>query len=169
MKIYLIGYMGSGKTNLGREMAEIAGYSFADLDELFEERYKVSIIEFFSKYGEEHFRRFERDILLATASMDNVIISTGGGTPCYFDNMDFILANGRSVYLRMPVRVLAVRLNSVRKKRPLLKDVQPDEMEAHIEGHLKEREPVYLRADLVAEGPDFNAREILEKLRTADP
>jgi len=165
MKIYLIGYMASGKTNLGREIAEISGYSFVDLDELFEERYKVSILEFFDKYGEDLFRKFEQNILLETGSMDNAVISTGGGTPCFFNNMDFILENGRSVYLRMPVPLLASRLATIRKKRPLLKDVPPGEMEDHIARQLKERETHYLRANLVADGPDYNAAEIVRRLQ----
>jgi shikimate kinase len=161
MKIYLIGYMASGKTNLGKEMAEISGFSFADLDELFEGKFRVSILEFFEKYGETMFRKLEQEILLDTAAMDNVIISTGGGTPCFFNNMDFILENGCSVYLKMPVPLLAARLATIRKKRPLLKDVSSEEMEEHISRQLKEREVFYLRADLVAEGPDFNAAEIV--------
>jgi len=166
MKIYLIGYMASGKTNLGREMAEAAGFSFADLDELFEEKYKVSILEFFEKYGEELFRKFEREILLETAALDNVVISTGGGTPCFFSNMDFILENGRSVYLKMPVSLLAARLSAIRKKRPLLKDVSSPDMEAHVARQLKEREAWYIRADIVAEGPCFNAAEIVRRIQS---
>jgi shikimate kinase len=166
MKIYLIGYMASGKTNLGREMAEITGMSFADLDELFEEKYKVSILEFFEKYGEELFRKLEQGILLDTEAMDNVIISTGGGTPCFFNNMDFILENGRSVYLKMPVPLLADRMETLHKKRPLLKGVPSGEIEQYITQQLKEREVHYLRANLVTEGPAFNAAEIFRQLQS---
>jgi shikimate kinase len=165
MKIYLIGYMASGKTNLGREIAEIAGMAFADLDEMFEERYKVSIMEFFEKYGEEQFRKLERGVLLETMKMDNVVVSTGGGTPCFFDNMEFILKQGRSVYLKMPAPLLSDRLSGIRKKRPLLKDVAQHEMEAHISGQLIEREVFYLKADLVEEGPPFHAGEILRRVQ----
>lgn len=164
MKIYLLGYMGCGKTNLGREMAAISGMAFADLDELFEAKYRVSIMEFFDKYGEQAFRALERDLLRETAGMDETIISTGGGTPCFFDNMDFILSNGLSVYLRMPVGHLAKRLNSIRKRRPLLKSVDAGVMEEHVTGHLAEREPYYLRATLTADGPAFDAAAILRDL-----
>lgn len=165
MKIYLIGYMASGKTNLGREIAEIAGMGFADLDELFEERYKVSIMEFFGKYGEDQFRKLERSILLETGAMDGIVISTGGGTPCFFDNMEFIRAHGRSVYLKMPAHLLANRLNGIRKKRPLLKDVEQNRMESHIAGQLDQRENFYLKANIVVEGPPFHAGEILGKIQ----
>jgi shikimate kinase len=165
MKIYLIGYMASGKTNLGREMAEISGMGFADLDELFEERYKISILEFFGKYGEDPFRKLERGILLETISMDNAVISTGGGTPCFFENMKFIKEHGRSVYLKMTVPQLAGRLSGIRKKRPLLKDIPHHEMEDHIVKQVGEREHFYLQADLVEEGPPFDAKEILRKLQ----
>ena len=164
MKIYLIGYMASGKTNLGREMAAISGMGFADLDELFESPYRISIFEFFGKYGEDLFRKLERGILLETATMENMVISTGGVTPCFFENMEFIREHGRSVYLKMPVSQLAGRLSSVKKKRPLLKQVQPDEMTGHVERQVGERERFYLQADLVIEGPPFDAREILRKL-----
>lgn len=166
MKIYLIGYMASGKTNLGREMAEVAGFSFIDLDELFEEKYKVSILEFFEKYGEDLFRKFEQEILLETAAIDNAIISTGGGTPCFFDNMDFIQVNGRSVYLKMPVSLLAARLSTIRRKRPLLKDVRSPDMEDHVARQLKERESFYLRADVIANGPEFDAGEIVRQVQS---
>lgn len=165
MKIYLLGYMGSGKTNLGREMSELSGMKFADMDDLFEGRYKVSILEFFGKYDEELFRRLEREILLGTEGMDDCVISTGGGAPCFFNNMDFIRAQGRSVYLKMSVPALTERLSSIRKKRPLLQNIPPEELERHIMNQLLEREPFYLRADLVLEGPDFSAADVLEKIR----
>ena len=90
MRIYLIGYMASGKSNLGQLLAEKLGYSFIDLDYLFEERFRISVLDFFEKYDEDGFRKIERSILHETLEQDDVVISTGGGTPCFFDNMHFI-------------------------------------------------------------------------------
>lgn len=166
MKIYLIGYMASGKTNLGKEMAAVSGMPMVDMDDLFEEKYRLSITEFFEKYGEPVFRRLEHGILEDTFLMDDVIIATGGGTPCFFDNMDLILQSGVSVYLKAPVEVLLSRLRGIRKKRPLLKEVSEEELEAFITGQIREREPYYLRAEYVVEGPDIDAGELLKKIQT---
>jgi len=123
MKIYLIGYMASGKTRLGNQLAELTGYRFMDLDEVFEERYRLSVFDFFEKYGEAAFRQIEQKLLVETEKLDRTVIATGGGTPCFFGNMDFIKRHGISIYIRMTVPELAERLQQVKKKRPLLKDV----------------------------------------------
>ena len=119
---------------------------FSDIDELFEARYHVSINDFFEKYGETTFRDIERELLLETARLENTIISTGGGTPCSKDNMNFIRNNGISVYLRMTSGELKVRLLNVRKKRPLLKDLEADMLEEWIKSQLQIREVFYLQA-----------------------
>jgi shikimate kinase len=93
MNIYIVGYPCCGKTSLGKKIAKKIGYNFVDLDHLFEEEYKITIPDFFEKYSEEAFRICERKILHSTASLKKTIIATGGGTPCYFDNIDFINKN----------------------------------------------------------------------------
>src|ERR1039457_4700587 len=98
MRVYLIGYMGSGKSRTGSEVASLLNWQFTDLDDLFEERYKISVLDFFEKYDEASFRNIERNLLHDTIDNDNIIISTGGGTACSFDNMDFINLHGTSVY-----------------------------------------------------------------------
>jgi len=169
MKIYLIGYMASGKTNIGRDLAALLDLRFADLDELFEEHYRISILDFFGKYGEEVFRKLEHKVLRETESLDGVVISTGGGTPCYFDNMDFIRRNGTSVYLRMTVPGLVARLKKIRKKRPLLLEVKESELEQFVMRQLEEREPFYLQASLVVDGDSCNAACISAKLFPGGP
>jgi len=151
MRVYLIGYMASGKSNLGQQLAAALGYAFADIDYLFEERYRISVFDFFEKYDEDSFRKIERKLLHETLAMDNTVISTGGGTPCFFDNMDFIADAGISVYLHWPVEPLLCRLRAVRKKRPLLNKVQPDDLDRWVKGHLAEREKYYHRADYLFE------------------
>ncbi len=164
MNIYLIGYMASGKTNIGRDLARLAGMEFADLDELFEERYRISILDFFGKYGEGVFRQLEQKVLAATAEMDNTVISTGGGTPCFFDNMEFIRDHGTSVYLRLSVQDLALRLKKIRKKRPLLTGISELELVPFVTQQLAEREAFYLQAHLVVDGKSCPAECIYRKL-----
>ncbi|HNY02278.1 MAG TPA: shikimate kinase [Bacteroidales bacterium] len=165
MRIYLIGYMASGKSNLGSQLAERLGFQFVDLDDLFEERYRISVGDFFKKYDEPAFRRIERSLLLETTTLDRIVIATGGGTPCHFDNMDVIRRAGLSVYLRWDVSILALRLVLVKRKRPLLKDVDPAALEARIKRDLQVREPIYLQADLVAEGDTLSLPSLYEMIR----
>lgn len=165
LRIYLIGYMGSGKSALGREFAALLGSDFLDLDDLFEERYHVSIYDFFEKYGEDNFRKIERELLFETSALDNIVISTGGGTPCYFDNIDFILKHGICVYLRMTARELAGRLMHVRKKRPLLKDLEPDKFEEWISEQLRIRERCYMKASYIFYPLTEDISELVFKLK----
>lgn len=153
MNFYLIGYMASGKSKLGRELSMLTGLSFLDLDEVFEERFKIGIVDFFEKYGDQAFRQIERQLLLETESLCNTIIATGGGTPCTEENIHFIKTNGCSIYIQMSVKDLVDRLKNVRRKRPLLKDVPLEELALFIADQLKEREPYYLQSDHVIAGP----------------
>ncbi len=156
--------MASGKSWLGKELASATGLEFIDLDEQFEERYRVSVLDFFEKYGEPLFRKLERKILYETMAVDNVIISTGGGAPCYSDNMAFILKSGTSLYLRMEVPELISRIKGIKKKRPLLKDVDSTNLETFIRDQLADREPYYFQANFVFYGPDYPLEEIIRVL-----
>ena len=138
--------MGSGKSTLGRQLSGLLKAGFSDIDELFEARYHVSINDFFEKYGETTFRDIERELLLETARLENTIISTGGGTPCSKDNMNFIRNNGISVYLRMTTEELAGRLKNLRRKRPLLRNIEAVGLEPWIKEELQTREGFYLQA-----------------------
>jgi shikimate kinase len=139
--------MGSGKSGIGRKLSKMLHFDFIDLDEMFEERYHISVYDFFEKYGEEYFRKIERKLLLETTEKDMTVISTGGGTPCYIDNMDIIKTAGISIYLRMTADELTRRLKNVKKKRPLLKEKDPAGLSGWVARHLEEREKYYLRAD----------------------
>jgi shikimate kinase len=161
MRVYLVGYMGSGKSRTGREAAERMKCRFIDLDDVFEERYRISVLDFFDKYGETMFRNIERNLLHDTIHEDNVIIATGGGTPCFFDNMDFINRNGTSIYIKPGNDSLVRRLMIVRKKRPLLKDVSKEKLADFIFQQLTERELFYSRAHYKIEGPDISAEGII--------
>jgi len=141
--------MGSGKSGLGRKLSGMLQFDFIDLDEMFEERYWISIPDFFEKYGEEYFRKIERELLIETTEKKRTVISTGGGTPCYKDNMEIIVKAGISVYLRYTPAELTERLKNIKKQRPLLKGKDPAGLSDWIAHHLEEREKFYLLASHV--------------------
>lgn len=162
MRIYLIGFMTSGKSCFGHDLAQACNMEFLDCDELFEEKYRITILDFFDKYGEGLFRKLERDILMETLQHENAVIATGGGLPCFFDNMEVILKSGVSIYLRMSGRDLATRIRVIKKQRPLLKEIPSSGLEDYISHLLKEREPFYEKADHIFNGPEYPLQEIME-------
>lgn len=141
-----------GKTTFGRKLAEEKGMDYLDLDRAFEARYHYTVPMFFQRFGEEAFRKLETQMLHTTAELDNYVIATGGGTPCHSGNMDFILAHGTAIYLKMPVDALVERALRSRNPRPLMHGLPEPEMRATIERQLQEREPVYKRAPIVIDG-----------------
>ena len=165
MKIYLIGYMASGKSKLGKELSGLTGLSFVDLDKVFEERYRIGIVDFFDKYGDPAFRQIEHKLLLETAALNNTIIATGGGTPCSEENIWFIKSQGISIYIRMNAADLARRLKSVKRKRPLLKNVPMENLEQFIRNQLEERESYYLQADHIIAGPVDNPEALADLIK----
>lgn len=152
MKYYLVGYMYSGKSTFGRKLAEEKALEFLDLDRAFEERYHYTVPRFFATFGEQAFRQLETQLLHTTAALDNIVIATGGGTPCHSGNMDFILAQGTAIYLRMSVDDLVARALRSRNPRPLMQGLSEADMRAKISAQLKEREEVYLRAPVILDG-----------------
>lgn len=156
MRIYLIGYMYSGKTTVGRKLADALGYDFLDLDQAIETRYHTTLPLFFKRYGEPMFRQVEMQMLHDTSRMDNVVISTGGGTPCFGDNMQWINANGISIYLRLTEESIYKRMESSRKCRPTVMALPPDQRQKFIHDQLSARLPIYQQArhTIVADGMD---------------
>ena len=146
MLIFLVGYMGCGKTTFGRKLAAELNWQFADLDELIEERYKISIHDFFIKYGEESFRRIENMMLREQLTKHDVIISTGGGTPCFYNNMEMMNRYGVTIFLNTPVLVLVERLLNGKRKRPLIMGLAMDELTLKITQHLAQRIDFYIMA-----------------------
>lgn len=157
MKIFLIGFMGCGKSTLGKKLAVKLGYEFIDLDHLLENHIGTSIAEFFSNYGEVAFRELESEVLKTFEFPANTVIATGGGAPCYFDNMEWMNANGLTVYIEMSPAALAKRLEGGKEKRPLLKDLSEAEMISFIESKLVERELFYKAAMVTVNGITLTA------------
>ena len=145
-RIILIGYMGSGKTTVGKALSKETGMMFYDLDWYIESRMRKSVSQIFAERGEEGFRKIEHNMLHEVAEFEDVIISCGGGTPCFFDNMDYLNQQGDVVYLKVTPEVLYKHLLMAKVERPLLKDKTAEELIAYITEHLKEREPFYTKA-----------------------
>lgn len=145
-RIFLIGYMGAGKTTLGRALAKELDIQFIDLDSYIEKRLCKSVSQIFAENGEEGFRDIERRILHEVGDFENVVISTGGGTPCFFDNIEYMNRQGATVFLDVPVERLFIRLKIARKKRPLIMEKNDDELRDFITEQLAKRMPYYSKA-----------------------
>ena len=145
-RIFLIGYMGAGKTTLGRALAKELGIQFIDLDSYIEKRLCKSVSQIFAENGEEGFRYIERRMLHEVGDFENVVISTGGGTPCFFDNIEYMNEHGTTVFLDVPVERLFIRLSIARKKRPLIMNKNDEELRSFIIEQLNKREPHYNKA-----------------------
>lgn len=165
MKIFLIGFMGSGKTTLGRKLANHLGYEFIDLDHKLEQKVELSIAEYFSLFGEDAFRKLESEILKRTPYPEDAVVSTGGGLPCYFDNMDWMKEHGKTVYIKLSPKTLADRLEKGKEERPLLQEKHGDELIAFIEQKLAERESFYSQANIVADGLSLTADKLEQILK----
>ena len=163
MRIFLVGFMGSGKTTMGRKLAGYLGYLFIDLDKILEDEAGMSIAEFFKRNGEEAFREFERRMLQSSTFNDNTVIATGGGAPCFFDNMEWMNKNGTTVYLMMSPKGLVDRLKHS-TDRPLIKGLNEEEMLKFIAGKLEERELFYKQATYVVNGIGLTAEKLAKNI-----
>lgn len=157
-RIFLIGYMGAGKTTAGRELAKVLNLEFIDMDHYIQARYQKTVSQLFAEYGESEFRNIERKILQEVADVEDVVISTGGGTPCFFDNIDYMNQTGTTIYLKASPEALSERLNSCKDKRPLIKDKDEKELYEFVVDSLQKREPWYSKAKIV-----FTTKELVSK------
>lgn len=146
IRVILIGYMGAGKTTVGKELAKSLGVTFYDLDWYIESRMRKSVKQIFDEGGEEKFRRIEHNMLHEVAEFENVVISCGGGTPCFYDNMEYLNQQGETVYLQSQPEVLMQHLKMGKGVRPLLLNKTQEEIKEFITAQLKEREQFYLKA-----------------------
>lgn len=145
-RIILIGYMGSGKTTVGNALSKATGMMFYDLDWYIESRMHKTISQIFAEQGEEGFRKIEHNMLHEVAEFEDVIISCGGGTPCFFDNIDYLNRQGDVCYLKATPEVLYRHLLMGKSDRPLLKDKTPEQLIAYITEQLAAREKFYSQA-----------------------
>jgi shikimate kinase len=160
MLIFLVGFMGSGKSTVGQSLARRLGYSFIDMDARIEGAYGMSINEIFEKLGEKAFREMENDLLGEMITLEDAVVSTGGGLPCSGNNMDLINRSGVSIYLRLEPGALLNRLSRGKSRRPLIRHLSRSELETFIQDKLREREPVYLKAHHTVDGLHVKTGEI---------
>jgi len=145
-RIILIGFMGAGKTTVGRQLALALGLQFYDLDWYIEMRYHQKVSEIFAQHGEAYFRDLERRMLHEVAEFEDVVVSCGGGTPCFGDNMQYMNQQAETVYLKLEPEVLAMHLSMGRTVRPLILGKSGDELLQYIREALAQREPFYRQA-----------------------
>ena len=162
-RIILIGYMGAGKTTIGKALSKRLGLMFYDLDWYIESRMHKTIAQIFADDGEEGFREIEYNMLHEVAEFENVIVSCGGGTPCFFDNMDYLNAQGETIYLQAAPEVLAKHLKMGKVVRPLIVGKTDEELLAYISESLERREPYYSRAKHILNVDLLNTVEKVEE------
>ena len=162
-RIFLIGYMGAGKTTLGKAFARAMGLTFVDLDWYIEERYHKTVRQIFEERGEDGFRELEKRMLHETGEFEDVVISVGGGTPCFFDNMNYMNLVGETVFLDVDVKVLFRRLKVAKQQRPLLVNKTDEELMTFIVEALQKRLPFYSKAKYVFNGERLEDRRQIQQ------
>lgn len=161
--------MGSGKTTVGRKLAALKNWNFIDLDEEIEKRLGKSINAIFSEHGEEFFRIKEAETLRSLNILAPAVISVGGGAPCHHDNMNYMLQTGKVIYLKMNPGEIKKRVENESGKRPLLNNIDKGTIEEFIRNKLKEREPYYSRAHIIADGNDPEIASLIDILIENNP
>jgi len=166
MLIFLLGYMGSGKTVTGQKLAEALHCRFLDMDEMIEISTGFPISDYFEKFGETPFRKKEREILLNHLQDHDTVIATGGGTPCFKDNMELMNRHGITVFLDTPLEIIMERLKGKIEHRPLLNKIPHDQLPEFIREHLKARRGYYERAKIIVSGEEGDFEGLVKALVT---
>ena len=158
--------MGSGKSTVGKDLAKSLGLTFIDMDDYIEERNFKSIPQIFADDGEETFRLLEQKALLELSHFEDVVIATGGGAPCFFDNMEVIKSTGKSIYLKASPRIIADRLRHSKTERPLITGKSDEALISFIDETLAKREKWYLQANVVLRfDHDLTPAEVLQAIK----
>ena len=158
--------MGAGKTTVARRLANHLGWEVVDTDAMFEEKYRISICDFFNKYDEPLYRKLESEVLKSTADLENVVISTGGGTACYFDNMEWMNQHGLTVFLRISQKAVVDRLLHAKRKRPLAEGKSEAELTEFVTRHYTERLPFYEQAKITVKAEDFDLENLIKQIES---
>ncbi|MDR0348643.1 MAG: shikimate kinase [Tannerella sp.] len=156
-RIFLVGYMGAGKTTIGKELSGQMHLSFIDLDYFIEGRYHKTVSQLFAERSEEGFRKIEQNTLHEVAGFEDIIISTGGGAPCFYDNMSFMNLTGTTVYLRVSAQELANRIEPCKYTRPVLSHLSGEELTRFVAASLAERSPYYEQAHITFDAETINS------------
>ena len=165
MKIFLIGFMGSGKTHYGRLLSEKLGLPFFDLDEQISSHVGKPIVEYFEQDGEEAFRLTEKDLLhIITESHDSFIMACGGGSPCYFNNIDYMNQEGTTVWINTPTDIIFERLVKEKENRPLIRNLSDDRLRWFIHKKFADRRIYYEQAEVKIEDEPLEMERLIEKI-----
>ncbi|HCY00261.1 MAG TPA: shikimate kinase [Bacteroidales bacterium] len=167
MKVFLIGFMASGKSTIGEELANILGYKFVDLDTYIEEKHKKSVKIIFEVYGEDYFRQVENEALVEVSKTDgDIIVASGGGTSCFYNSVEFMNEVGLTIYLRVEVAELVSRLIDSKKDRPLLWGKSKKELNDYIIRVLDERKKYYEMAKINVDMDKVNLQQLANTIRS---
>jgi len=164
-KIFLTGYMGSGKSSTGKLLASQLDYNFIDLDKFIEKEFKMTIPEIFSSKGEKEFRAMEHNCLKKVVEKENTVVACGGGTPCYYGNMELMNNNGTTVYLKMSIDTLVNRLLHAKDKRPLILNKTEKELKEFVNRQLEKREDIYHKAQYIVKAKELNVQELADFIK----
>lgn len=164
MRIYLIGYMGCGKSTLGRKLSKHLDVQFVDMDHYIEERNYKTIPQIFAEEGEGEFREKERKALEELSEFNDIVIATGGGAPCFFDNVELMNNSGKTIFLNIDPKILADRLLNSKTERPLIHGKSRKELIAFIDETLKKRNKFYKKAEFHITQPDIDLDELEEMI-----
>jgi len=161
--IFLVGFMGCGKSYVGRNLAPLLGFDYVDIDKYIEEKEGLTVKEIFEQKGEDYFRLAEKDFIQQLDAGQNLVVSTGGGAPCFFDNMEVMNEKGLTIYLNRNKEKVIWRLLKGQYKRPLIANLNQDELERFYDERLESRKPFYEKAKLHV--GDATVEEIVEMLK----
>ncbi len=165
MKIFLIGFMGCGKTHLGRELSDKLQLPFFDLDEKLVEKEEKPINQIFEEEGEEYFRLLEKEVLyLLTESHESFVMACGGGTPCFYNNIDYMKSKGTTVWINCSIECMYGRLVKDKSARPLVKDLSNDQLRSYIIKKFGDRKIFYQQAAVIITEEEANSESIINKL-----
>ena len=165
--VFLIGYMGCGKSTIGRKLAIRLKYDFIDTDAAIENMTGKPVAQTFAEDGEDAFRQLERSVIVSLCGRSNVVVATGGGAPCFFDNMALMNRSGITAYIKMHPDSLATRLLASPTERPLLRRVSNEDLPLYIRMHLAEREVFYNKAHIIIKGENLKADDLLLLIQDA--
>lgn len=165
MKIFLLGFMGSGKTHWGKRLSEKLNLPFFDLDDEIISHEEKSIVQIFAEHGEEYFRLLEKDILhLITESHESLVMACGGGTPCYYNNIEYLHQYGTSIWINTPVETLFQRLIKEKESRPLIKNLDDEQLKTFIVKKFADRKIYYEQADIIIDEEPLRLDYLIEKI-----